>query len=129
MRTFTRKLRENLAQLQGQLEGVRAALAEGQASKHICRREDFVPTAWTSLQESIEARQADLHDAMLSGRPDEVAGISTWAMQHNSGSEKWDDAIDGDEHSELRSIYGLRGVRVDPDDNPPVRSGRCSSVK
>ena len=54
----------------------------------------------------------------------------------------WDDAFDGDQHCELRSIYGLRGVRVgeashpgpvqtrntrrllstqiDPDDDPPV---------
>ena len=62
----------------------------------------------------------------------------------------WDDAFDGDQHCELRSTYGLRGVRVgeashpgpvqtrntrrllstqiDPDDDPPVRSGRFAPL-
>ena len=81
--------------LQGQLEGVRPALPEGQASKRIRRREDFVPNCVDELQDlsfssfsgdKKKARQADLHDAMLSGRPDEVARISN-IMGH--AAQQW----------------------------------------
>ena len=100
--TELRQLREKVAQLQEQLEGVKPALAEGSASKRTCRREDFVPNCVEELQKWIGGRQADLHEAMLSGRHDEVARISN-IMGH--AAQQWQREVDGDEHYELRSTY------------------------
>ena len=103
-----RQLREKVAQLQGQLEGVKPALAEGQASMRICRREDVVPNCVEELQEWIGGRQADLHRRGREDQQHHGARSTTVATRSCS----WDDAIDGDEQCELRSTYGLRGVRV-----------------
>ena len=81
-----RQLRETVAQMKGQLEVAKPAMVEGQASKRICRREDYVPNCTEELQEWIAGRQADLNEAMLVGRPDEVARISNIMCQ---AAQQW----------------------------------------
>ena len=105
-----RQLREEVAQLQGQLEGVKAALAEGQASKPICRREDFVPNCVEELQVWIGGRQADLHEAMLSGRPDEVARISN-IMGH--AAQQWQREVAVGMMPSMVTNNANRGVHTD----------------
>ena len=76
--TELRQLRETVAQLKGQLHHTKpAATVEVPISKRQCRRdEDFVPMCVEELQEWIAGRQADLHEAMVAGRPDEAARVS-----------------------------------------------------
>ena len=76
--TEVRQLRETVAQLKGQLHHTKpAATVEVPISKRQCRRdEDFVPMCVEELQEWIAGRQADLHEAMVAGRPDEAARVS-----------------------------------------------------
>ena len=76
--TELRQLRETVAQLKGQLHHTKPAVTvEVPISKRQCRRdEDFVPMCVEELQESIAGRQADLHEALVAGRPDEAARVS-----------------------------------------------------
>ena len=83
-----RQLRATVAQMKGQLEGAQPAMAEGQAPKRICRREDFVPIVRGRIvgvdrRETgrLAGRQVDLNEVMSVGRPDEVARISNIMCQ------------------------------------------------
>ena len=75
-----RQLRETVAQLKGQLIKP-AATSEGPVSKRVCRREEFIPNCMEEMQEWIGGRQADIHEALVAGRPDEVARISDIVCQ------------------------------------------------
>ena len=125
--TELRQLREKVAQLQGQLEGVKPALAEGPASKRTLQARRF--------RSQLRGRVAGV-DRRTTGRSarSNVVGETRRGRedQHHHGpcsttvatrSRSWDDAIDGDEHNELRSTYGLRGVRVGEASHPgPVQT-------
>ena len=85
--TELRQLREKVAQLQGSWKVPSQRWRRDQLPSALAGEKISFPME--ELQEWIGGRQADLHEAMLSGRPDEVARISNiMAMQHNSGNEK-----------------------------------------
>ena len=91
-----RQLRETVAQMKEQLEVAKPVMVEGQASKRISKREDYVPNCMEELQEWIAGRQADLNEAMLVGRPDEVARISNimcQAAQQSTRGCSWNVSI------------------------------------
>ena len=77
--------REIVAQMKGQLEVPKPAMVEGQVSKRICRREDYVPNCRSGLQEDrpISTRQCWWGDQTKS------RGSATSCVRpHNSGNEK-----------------------------------------
>ena len=74
------QLRKIVAQMKGQSD-----VAEPTMVERICRR-DNVPNCMEKFQEWIAGRQADLNEAMLVERPDEVARISNIMCQ---AAQQW----------------------------------------